>query len=85
MIEFNYYFAKNEVLTSQMFLFHRFKAVEGGPNVEQVLCWENTVIFIVTSFQYLIMACVYAKGWPFRQPFCSNCMYIIISHIFFDL
>ncbi|CAH0627196.1 unnamed protein product [Chrysodeixis includens] len=55
-----------------------FKAVEGGPNVEQVLCWENTVIFIVTSFQYLIMACVYAKGWPFRQPFCSN-YYIMIT------
>ncbi|CAH2107415.1 unnamed protein product [Euphydryas editha] len=49
-----------------------FKPVQGGADVEQVLCWENTVIFIVTSFQYLIMACVYAKGWPFRQPFCAN-------------
>ncbi|XP_038210252.1 probable cation-transporting ATPase 13A3 isoform X1 [Zerene cesonia] len=55
-----------------------FKSVEGGPDVEQVKCWENTVIFIVTSFQYLIMACVYAKGWPFREPFCSN-YYMVIT------
>ncbi|CAH2236992.1 jg9485 [Pararge aegeria aegeria] len=56
-----------------------FDPVQGGPDVEQVMCWENTVIFIVTSFQYLIMACVYAKGWPFRQPFCANyCMVIAL-------
>ncbi|CAB3243695.1 unnamed protein product [Arctia plantaginis] len=45
---------------------------------EQILKWENTVIFIVTAFQYLIMACVYAKGWPFRQPFCAN-YYMVIT------
>lgn len=55
-----------------------FKPVEGGPDVEQVLCWENTVLFIITAFQYLIMACVYAKGWPFRQPFCTN-YYMMIT------
>ncbi|KAL4710496.1 hypothetical protein ACJJTC_008898 [Scirpophaga incertulas] len=49
-----------------------FVPVHGGPDVEQVECWENTVVFIITSFQYLIMACVYAKGWPFRSLFCSN-------------
>ncbi|KAG6448590.1 probable cation-transporting ATPase 13A3 [Manduca sexta] len=54
-----------------------FTPVVGGPDVEQVLCWENTVIFIITSFQYLIMACVYAKGWPFRQPFCTNYCLVI--------
>ncbi|CAG5040027.1 unnamed protein product [Parnassius apollo] len=53
-------------------------SVEGGPDVEQVLCWENTVIFIISSFQYLIMACVYAKGWPYRQPFCAN-YYMVIT------
>ncbi|KAJ0179942.1 hypothetical protein K1T71_004533 [Dendrolimus kikuchii] len=55
-----------------------FTPVKGGADVEQVLCWENTVIFIVTAFQYLIMACVYAKGWPFRQPFCAN-YYMVIT------
>ncbi|XP_013188723.1 polyamine-transporting ATPase 13A3 [Amyelois transitella] len=54
-----------------------FTPVEGGPNVEQVVCWENTVLFIISAFQYLIMACVYAKGWPFRQPFCANYAMVI--------
>ncbi|XP_028179120.1 probable cation-transporting ATPase 13A3 [Ostrinia furnacalis] len=54
-----------------------FVPVVGGPEVEEVRCWENTVIFIISSFQYLIMACVYAKGWPFRQPFFNNYAMVI--------
>ncbi|XP_059062171.1 polyamine-transporting ATPase 13A3-like [Achroia grisella] len=57
-----------------------FKPVEGAADVEVILCWENTVIFIISSFQYLIMACVYAKGWPFRQPFCAN-YYMVVTLI----
>ncbi|XP_050682195.1 polyamine-transporting ATPase 13A3-like isoform X2 [Leptidea sinapis] len=64
--------------TVLLFLQPWFVPVQGGPDVEQVLCWENTVIFIVSSFQYLIMACVYAKGWPYRQPFCEN-YYLVIT------
>ncbi|XP_049865896.1 polyamine-transporting ATPase 13A3-like isoform X2 [Pectinophora gossypiella] len=55
-----------------------YSPVQGDAKTEQVLCWENTVIFIVSAFQYLIMACVYAKGWPFRQPFCAN-YYMVIT------
>ncbi|KAI8428833.1 hypothetical protein MSG28_007488 [Choristoneura fumiferana] len=55
-----------------------FHQVEGNSEMEVVLCWENTVIFIVSSFQYLIMACVYAKGWPFREPFCAN-YYMVLT------
>ncbi|CAH2075248.1 unnamed protein product, partial [Iphiclides podalirius] len=66
---------------SSVYLLHSqswYRPVTGGPDVELVLCWENTVIFIVTSFQYLVLACVYAKGWPFRQPFCSN-YYMVLT------
>ncbi|KOB74464.1 putative ATPase type 13A3 [Operophtera brumata] len=59
-------------LVIQVLVVLVFKEVEGGPDVEVVRCWENTVVFIISSFQYLNMACVYAKGWPFRQPFCTN-------------
>ncbi|XP_045764970.1 polyamine-transporting ATPase 13A3-like [Maniola jurtina] len=56
-----------------------FEHTEGSAEAETVVCWENTVVFIVSAFQYLIMACVYAKGWPFRQPFCANyCMVIAL-------
>ncbi|XP_041976131.1 polyamine-transporting ATPase 13A3-like [Aricia agestis] len=49
-----------------------YTPVVGGADVEIILCWENTIIFIVSAFQYLVMACVYAKDYPFRQPFCAN-------------
>lgn len=57
-----------------------FHGVEGGPEVEEVQCWENTVTFIISAYQYLILACVYSKGQPFRQPFCSN-YYMIVTLI----
>ncbi|CAK1553646.1 unnamed protein product [Leptosia nina] len=66
------------VATVLLFSQPWFESVKGGPDVEQVMCWENSVIFIISAFQYLIMACVYAKGWPFRQPFCAN-YYMVIT------
>ncbi len=33
----------------------------------------NTTVFFVSSFQYLIIAIVFSKGKPFRQPSYKNC------------
>lgn len=35
--------------------------------------YENTTLFYVSSFQYLIVAVVFSKGKPFRQPCYKNC------------
>ena len=45
-----------------------------GPADEEevIVCWETTVIFTVSSFQYLILATVFSKGRPFRKPFYTN-------------
>lgn len=35
--------------------------------------YENTTLFFISSFQYLIVAVVFSKGRPFRQPCYRNC------------
>lgn len=39
---------------------------------EVVVCWENTVIFAVSCYQYIILACVYSKGKPYRERLITN-------------
>lgn len=46
---------------------------EASGFVENILCWENTVLFLVSCFQYLILGAVYSKGFPHRQPLYTNC------------
>lgn len=34
--------------------------------------YENTVVFSLSGFQYLILAAAVSKGAPFRQPLYTN-------------
>jgi len=45
--------------------------ISSGDDVEKH-CWENTTLFCVSAFQYLILALVFSKGPPFRKPFFLN-------------
>ncbi|XP_063772495.1 polyamine-transporting ATPase 13A3 isoform X2 [Pseudophryne corroboree] len=38
--------------------------------------FENTTLFFVSSFQYLIVAVVFSKGKPFRQPCYKNYLFV---------
>ncbi|KAM5165293.1 polyamine-transporting ATPase 13A3 [Mantella aurantiaca] len=39
--------------------------------------YENTTLFFISSFQYLIVAVVFSKGKPFRQPSYKNYLFVI--------
>lgn len=57
-----------------------FKPIVPGKE-ETITCWENTVIFLVSSYQYIILALVYSKGKPFRQSVFTNTFLIFCSFI----
>lgn len=35
--------------------------------------WESTAIFSISCFQYICLSLAFSKGYPFRQPFYTNC------------
>lgn len=45
--------------------------------IEQTLCWENTVLFLLSCYQYLILGIVYSKGKPYRQPIYTNGLLLV--------
>ncbi|XP_054745441.1 polyamine-transporting ATPase 13A3 isoform X2 [Anastrepha obliqua] len=45
-------------------------------------CYENYIIFAISSFQYIILAFIFSKGAPYRKPIWSNiplCLSLIIN------
>ncbi|KAB1283711.1 putative cation-transporting ATPase 13A3 [Camelus dromedarius] len=39
--------------------------------------YENTTVFFISSFQYLIVAVAFSKGKPFRQPSYKNYFFVV--------
>ncbi|XP_062374478.1 polyamine-transporting ATPase 13A3-like isoform X1 [Sardina pilchardus] len=39
--------------------------------------YENTTLFYISSFQYLVVAIIYSKGKPFRQPSYKNWPFVL--------
>uniref|UniRef100_A0A8C9MR45 ATPase cation transporting 13A2 n=1 Tax=Serinus canaria TaxID=9135 RepID=A0A8C9MR45_SERCA len=47
--------------------------------------YENTVLFCVTGFQYLILAVAMSKGYPFREPLYTNVLFLLVLILLFSL
>ncbi|XP_075058359.1 polyamine-transporting ATPase 13A3 isoform X2 [Mixophyes fleayi] len=47
--------------------------------------YENTTLFFVSSFQYLIVAVVFSKGKPFRQPSYKNYLFVVSVLVLYAL
>ncbi|XP_063798171.1 LOW QUALITY PROTEIN: polyamine-transporting ATPase 13A2 [Pseudophryne corroboree] len=48
-----------------------------SPVVTHLPNYENTALFGVSGLQYLILAVVLSKGYPFRKPLYTNILYMI--------
>ncbi|NXU54138.1 AT132 ATPase, partial [Turnix velox] len=47
--------------------------------------YENTVLFCVTGFQYLILAVAMSKGYPFREPLYTNVLFLVVLILLYGL
>lgn len=43
-----------------------------GEDVEDRRSMQGTAIFCVSTFQYITLAIIYSKGFPYRKPLFSN-------------
>jgi hypothetical protein len=48
----------------------------------EIMNYENTVLFLVSSFQYILVAAVFSIGAPYRQPMWSNGTFDERIHIY---
>ncbi|KAG0329471.1 hypothetical protein BGZ99_001857 [Dissophora globulifera] len=46
---------------------------------KNIECYENTVLFLLSCFQYLLVAIVFSVGPPYRKPMTSNRPFVIIT------
>ncbi|KAF9116054.1 hypothetical protein BGX27_005083 [Mortierella sp. AM989] len=46
---------------------------------KNIECYENTVLFLLSCFQYLLVAIVFSVGPPFRKPMSSNRPFVFIT------
>ncbi|KAF8929131.1 hypothetical protein BGZ58_009153 [Dissophora ornata] len=52
------------------------KYERGKKNIE---CFENTSLFFLSIFQYLLVAIVFSVGPPYRKPMTSNRPFVLIT------
>ncbi|XP_067950022.1 polyamine-transporting ATPase 13A3-like [Watersipora subatra] len=67
-----------------------FEPYEENPD-EEYICYENTAVFDVSSFQYIILALMFAQGAPYRKhmfsniPFLVNVIVVILINVWLTL
>ncbi|XP_056008608.1 polyamine-transporting ATPase 13A3-like isoform X2 [Ostrea edulis] len=60
-----------------------YKPVKKDLNADNTYCWETSVIFLVSTYQYIASAFVFSKGPPFRQPIYKNVPFLLTLCVLF--
>ncbi|KAL9560358.1 hypothetical protein PS6_000297 [Mucor atramentarius] len=55
------------------------------PNGDNIECLENTVLFLVSSYQYMLIAVVFSVGPPYRKPLWTNGRLVLTLAILISL
>ncbi|KAK3105212.1 hypothetical protein FSP39_019931 [Pinctada imbricata] len=51
--------------------------VKKDMDADNYYCWETTVVFLVSTYQYIASAFVFSRGPPFREPIYKNIPYLL--------
>uniref|UniRef100_A0A6P7HDL0 Cation-transporting ATPase n=1 Tax=Diabrotica virgifera virgifera TaxID=50390 RepID=A0A6P7HDL0_DIAVI len=54
-----------------------FKPIPSNTIEPIIVSWENTVVFCVSCYQYIILAVVYSKGRPYREMLITNSWFLL--------
>ncbi|KAI7870527.1 P-type ATPase-like protein [Spinellus fusiger] len=54
-----------------------YEAPVFDPDGENIMCYENTALFSLSSFQYILVAIVFSVGPPYRKPLWTNGRFIL--------
>ena len=49
----------------------------------RIVAYEDTVLFILTNFQYLVTCCAFLVAYPFRKPFYTNPLFMVSVIVIF--
>lgn len=56
----------------------RYEAPIIDPDELDTVSYENSALFLISSFQYIIVAVVFCVGPPYRRPIHSNPLLLVV-------
>ncbi|CAG9864440.1 unnamed protein product [Phyllotreta striolata] len=56
-----------------------FKPIPSDATEPVIVSWENTTVFTISCYQYIILATMYSKGRPYRRMLITNFWFLAVA------